>query len=144
MWETYGQDDASHLKSQAEFRAGDSCEGLIVEPKYESNIAAVTFQMTTAAARANPCALPRRGYGRRHRREKIAAALGGTRIPVRSSGGQRTGGAGGKAQRTGNKAHCAKIGTKMRDGSARIEEGAGGESTRKRMGKGEAHGAPSI
>lgn len=66
MWETYGQDDASHLKSQAEFRAGDSCEGLIVEPKYESNIAAVTFQMTTAAARANPCALPRRGYGRRH------------------------------------------------------------------------------
>jgi len=36
------------------------------------------------------------------------------------------------------------IGTKMRDGSARIEEGAGGESTRKRMGKGEAQGAPSI
>lgn len=47
--------------------------------------------------------------------------------------------------RRGNKAcHRAKIGTKMRDGSARIEEGAGGESTRKRLGKGKAQGAPSI
>jgi hypothetical protein len=57
---------------------------------------------------------------------------------------QRLAGRGVEAQRTGNKAHRAKIGTKMRDGSARIEEGAGGESTRKRMGKGEAQGAPSI
>ena len=60
---------------------------------------------------------------------------------------QRQAGRGQKhSPQTGNKAHTSRhlIGTKMRDGSARIEEGAGGESTRKRMGKGEAQGAPSI
>jgi hypothetical protein len=30
MWETHGQDDTSHLKSQVERLEGDSCEGLIV------------------------------------------------------------------------------------------------------------------